>query len=156
MKRIETSDDRGFDEPRVMRDEATPDMRAAYHAALTLVSRLERECRAADAALEVLGIKNDGSSIAARIERLAAKLRPRDGLANAVSMLGLNATEAQIEATIAAHERAAAEADMAPRYEDSAECEWQAQRKRPAERLDDVPTDVSLVAIQFKYTRGED
>ena len=130
MKRIETSDDRGFDEPRVMRDEATPDMRAAYHAALTLVSRLERECRAADAALEVLGIENDGSSVASRIERLEAVRRRA--------------------------ERETAEADMAPRYEDSAECEWQAQRKRPAERLDDVPTDVSLVAIQFKYTRGEE
>lgn len=137
MKRIETSDDRGFDEPRVMRDEAT-----RYDA-----TRYEQSWRD----------KYDDLSRAQCHERLAAAdarsdldtLR-RAAFAAAVSLgaelpddAGPNAIAAALRqgAERACLSRTALKAEMAPRYEDSDECAWETQRERPAERLDDVSAD---------------
>lgn len=132
MRHIETSDDRGFDEPRVMRDEATryeqswrnkyDDLaRAQCHERLTTAdarSDLDTLRRAAFAAAVALGadLPDDAGP-----ETIAAALR--QGVERARSS------------------RAAIEAEMASRYEDSAECEWECRRERHAERLDDVSTD---------------
>lgn len=66
------------------------------------IAELETWLRAGDAALEALGVPNHGEPIAERIKVLAVKLTARDGIVTAISALGLDATEEQVDAVRAA------------------------------------------------------